>query len=154
MNHKTTKILATLALAVQALGVMLAVAVVFQQDRLLPVFMGWKPEKEGIAFPVALFTMAVQLVIYLIFVFALQNKDNERNITLCVILVAVSLLFSLASTWIETLGVIIYARRGAEVLARYSGVTNLVSYVRQACGVPAVALFYMACGRYTVKTEN
>ena len=151
MTHNPTKILATLALAIQALGVMLAVVAIFLQDRLLPLFMGHTPESKGLVFPVSLLSMAVQLVIFLIFVFAQQN--NERNIALCVILVVASVLFSLASVWIETLGVILYSKQGADTLARYSGVTNMVSYVRQACGVPAVALFYIACGRYTVKSE-
>lgn len=153
MTHNPTKTLATLALAIQALGVMLAVVVIFMQDKLLPLYMGHTPEKKGIVFPVALLTMVVQLVIYLVFVCALQNRESEKNVVLCVILVVVSVLFSLASTWIETFGVIIYSKLGAETLARYSGVTNMVSYVRQACCVPAVALFYLACGRYTVKAE-
>ena len=152
MTHNLTKILATIALAIQALGVMLAIVVIFLQDRLLPLFLGHVPEKKGIVFPVALLSMAVQLAIFLIFVFVLQNR--ERNVTLCVILVVVSVLFSLASAWIETLGVILYSKQGAEVLSRYSGVSNMVSYVRQACSVPAVALFYLACGRYTVKSEQ
>ena len=154
MNRKTTKILAILALDVQALGVMLAVVVMFLQNRLLPSLMGWTPKDTGIVFPVVLFSMVVQLVIYLIFVSSLQNKGNERNIALCITLVAVSVLFSLASTWIETFGIVLYSRKGADALAKYSGVSQLVSYVRQGCGVPAVALFYLACGRYTVKAGD
>ena len=67
---------------------------------------------------------------------------------------AVSVLFSLASTWIETFGIVLYSRKGADALAKYSGVSQLVSYVRQGCGVPAAALFYLACGRYTVKAGD
>ena len=83
----------------------------------------------------------------------LTSCSVKVNITLCVVLVVVSVLFSLASTWIETFGIMLYARMGSDVLARYSGVNQLVSYVRQGCGVPAVALFYLACGRYTVKSD-
>ena len=80
MNRKTTKILAILALAVQALGVMLAVVVMFLQNRLLPSLMGWTPKDTGIVFPVVLFSMVVQLVIYLIFVSSLQKYTPARSV--------------------------------------------------------------------------
>ncbi len=132
---------------------MAAVVVIFMQDRLIPMFMGWTPEKKGIVFPIGVLAMVVKLVKYLIFVSALQTKANESNITLCVILVVVSVLFSIASAWIDTRGTIFYAHMGVETLAKYSGVSTLVSYARLAFGVPATALFFLACGRYTVKSD-
>ena len=44
-----------------------------------------------------------------------------------------------------------HSRQGAAALGAYSSITTLINYVNTLLVIPAEALFYIACGRYTAK---
>ena len=68
-----------------------------------------------------------------------------------IILIILSIVLSVVSVFGSVLVNIFYSRQGAAALGAYSSITTLINYVNTLLVIPAEALFYIACGRYTAK---
>lgn len=141
---RSIKIMAMIAVILQALATVLGFAVVVLQKTLLKAFMSMPRDSDSIVFPIALIFVVLQLIIYIAF-FSISRKEGSR--VACIILIILSVIFSIISVFGNVLGSFLYSRNGVEAIAGYSGVTTLISYVNTLFAIPAEALFYIACGR-------
>ncbi|MCR5355990.1 MAG: hypothetical protein K6E63_01160 [Lachnospiraceae bacterium] len=146
MNKGITKILALIALILQAIAVTAGIGIVIMQKTLVSSLMVRTSDTVRPVIPVTLLFMALQLVIYVAF---FNISKNEGNKPLVVVLVVVSVVLSVLSVVGNAAGSFYYSRVGVEAVAVYSSVTTLVSYANTLFGIPAAPLFYLSCGRYT-----
>lgn len=150
MDKGNIKVMAIIALILQALATVAGFAIVVLQKSLLRAFMGIPNDSNIMVFPVTLFFVVLQLIIYIAF-FSISRKEGNR--IMGIILIIVSIILAIVSVFGNVFGNIFYSRQGVEAVAGYSGVTTLISYVNTLFAIPAEALFYIACGRYTSKPE-
>ncbi|MCR5108695.1 MAG: hypothetical protein K6B28_11095 [Lachnospiraceae bacterium] len=150
MNKGSTKMMAMIAVGLQALATVLGLVIVVLQKTVLKAFMNVPSGSDTIVFPLALIFVALQLIIYIAF-FSISRKEGNR--VTCIILIIISIILAVVSVLGNVVGNIYYARQGVEAIAGYSGLTTLISYVNTLFAIPAEALFYIACGRYTYKPE-
>lgn len=144
MNNGSTKMMAIIAVSLQALATVLGLAIVVLQKTLLKAFTHILTDSNTIVFPLTLIFVALQLIIYIAF-FSISQKEGNR--VTCIILVILSVILAIVSVAGNMLGSLFYSRQGVEAVAGYSGLTTLISYVNTLFAVPAQALFYIACGR-------
>ena len=150
MNNGRIKVMSTIALILQTLAVVAGLGIVVLQKTLTRTFMSTPTDSKIMVFPISLFFVIVQLIIYIAF-FSISQKEGNRVIG--IVLIILSIILAVMSVFGNVLGNIIYSRKGAEALALYSSVTSIMSYVNTLLAIPAEALFYIACGRYTSKME-
>ena len=149
-----TRMLTTIALVLQILTVLVSFIVIIMQKKLMPIFVMASLDEAIKVYPVQFFFMITQLIIYMIFFGMSQNEKNESNRTGAIILIVISVALAIVSVFANLAGTVIYSRMGQETLVTYSSISTLISYVNTFLGLPATALFYMACGRFTIKTES
>ena len=150
MNSGSVKVMSTIALILQMLAVVAGLVIVVLQQLLSRAFMSMPTDSKTMVFPISLFFVILHLIIYIAF-FSISQKEGNRVIG--IVLIILSIILAIMSVFGNVLGNIIYSRKGAEALALYSSVTSIMSYVNTLLAIPAEALFYIACGRYTSKME-
>lgn len=150
MNSGSVKVMSTIALILQMLAVVAGLVIVVLQKPLSWAFMSMPTDSKTMVFPISLFFVILHLIIYIAF-FSISQKEGNRVIG--IVLIILSIILAIMSVFGNVLGNIIYSRKGAEALALYSSVTSIMSYVNTLLAIPAEALFYIACGRYTAKME-
>lgn len=146
MNKGSIKMMTMIAVILQALATVLGFAIVVLQKTLLKAFMNMHSEIDTIVFPLTLIFVVLQLIIYIAF-FGISRKEGSR--VTCIILIILSVILAIVSVFGNMLGSLFYSRQGVEAVAGYSGLTTLISFVNTLFAIPAEALFYIACGRYT-----
>ena len=146
MNNGNIKTLAMIAMILQVIAVAGGFVIVVMQKLLVSAFMVRMSDAMKPVVPVTLFFMILQLIIYIIFYRISQNEGNKPQV---IMLIVVSVFFSILSVVGNMAGSYFYSRMGAEAIATYSSVTTLVSYANLLFGIPAAPLFYIACGQYT-----
>ena len=150
MNSGSVKVMSTIALILQVLAVVAGLVIVVLQKPLSRAFMSMPTDSKTMVFPISLFFVILHLIIYIAF-FSISQKEGNRVIG--IVLIILSIILAIMSVFGNVLGNIIYSRKGTEALALYSSVTSIMSYVNTLLAIPAEALFYIACGRYTAKME-
>ena len=150
MNKGSIKVLATIAVILQALTAAAGVVIVVLQKTVLRAFMNMPSDSMVTVFPLTLVFVFVQLIIYIAF-FSISQKEGSR--VMAFILIIFSVILAVVSVFGNMLASIFYSRQGVAAVGGYSGITTLISYVNTLFGVPANALFYIACGRYTAGSE-
>ena len=151
MNNKNIKILATIAMILQTLNVVVGLGIVVLQKTLVSALMVRTSDPVRMVFPVTLVFIILQLIIYIAF-YSISQK--EGNYTLVIVLIILSIVLSIISVVGNAVFQIFYTRMvGVEAVAIYSSVTTLVSYSNVIFGIPAAPLFYIACGRYTAMKQ-
>ena len=150
MNKGRIKTMAIIALILQTLATVLGFVIVASQKTLLRSFMSMPDDSNTTVFPATLIFVVLQLMIYIVF-FCISQK--EGNMTTCLILIISSIILAIVSVFGNVLVNIFYSRRTVAALGAYSGITTLISYVNTLFAIPAEALFYIACGRYTAEQE-
>ena len=148
------KTLTMVSLILQILAVLVSFIVIIMQERFIPLFSMQMIDIKIKVYPIAFFFMVSQLIIYIVF-FNISHKDeNEANRILGIVLIVISVALAIVSVFANVAGTIIYSRMGADTLVVYSSISTLVSYINTLLAIPATALFYIACGRYTAKAES
>ena len=148
------KTLTIIALILQILAVLVSFIVIIMQERFIPLFTMADIDEKTKVYPILFFFMVSQLIIYIIF-FNISNKEeNEANRILGIALIVICVALAIVSVFANVAGTIIYSRMGADTLVAYSSISTLVSYVNTLLSIPATAMFYIACGRYTIKRES
>ena len=150
MNKRSIKIMALIAMILQALAAVIGIGMVAMQKTLLKGFMGRSMDMKTTVFPVALIFVIFQLIIYIVF-FSISQREENRFVG--IVLIVLSVILAVVSVFGNVLGSLFYSRQQVEALAGYSGITTLMSYANTLFVIPAEALFYIACGRYTFKPE-
>ena len=150
MNKRSIKIMALIAMILQALAAVIGIGMVAMQKTLLKGFMGRSMDMKTTVFPVALIFVIFQLIIYIVF-FSISQREENRFVG--IVLIVLSVILAVVSVFGNVLGSLFYSRQQVEALAGYSGITTLMSYANTLFVIPAEALFYIACGRYTSKPE-
>ncbi|MCR5000194.1 MAG: hypothetical protein K6A71_00200 [Lachnospiraceae bacterium] len=150
MNKRSIKIMALIAMILQALAAVIGIGMVAMQKTLLKGFMGGSMDMKTTVFPVALIFVIFQLIIYIVF-FSISQREDNRFVG--IVLIVLSVILAIVSVFGNVLGTFFYSRQQIEALAGYSGITTLMSYANTLFVIPAEALFYIACGRYTSKPE-
>lgn len=150
MNKRSIKIMALVAMILQALAAVIGIGMVAMQKTLLKGFMGRSMDMKTTVFPVALIFVIFQLIIYIVF-FSISQREENRFVG--IVLIVLSVILAVVSVFGNVLGSLFYSRQQVEALAGYSGITTLMSYANTLFVIPAEALFYIACGRYTSKPE-
>ena len=149
MNNGNIKTLATIAMILQGLNVALGLGIVVLQRTLVSALMIKSLDSAGTVFPITLVFMILQLILYIAFY---RISQKEGNSILVIVLIILSVVFSIISVVGNTIGSIYYSKIvGVEAVAMYSSVTTLVSYSNVIFGIPAAPLFYIACGQYTAR---
>ena len=148
MNKGKIRILAMIAMILQALAVATGFAIVVMQKPLVSALMVQVSDSMRPVIPVTLFFMALHLIVYIVFYCISQNEGNRIQV---IVLIVVSVILSVLSVLGNMAGSFYYSRVGAETVAVYSSVTTLVSYANLLFGIPAAPLFYIACGQYTCR---
>ena len=80
-------------------------------------------------------------------------SQKEGNSIAGIVLIVLSVMLAVTSVFGNAVGSVIYARMGVEAVAVYSSITSITSYINALLVIPAEAVFYIACGRYTAKSE-
>ena len=150
MNKRSIKVMALIAMILQALAAVIGIGMVAMQKTLLKGFMGRSMDMKTTVFPVTLIFVIFQLIIYIVF-FSISQREENRFVG--IVLIVLSVILSVVSVFGNVLGSLFYSRQQVEALAGYSGITTLMSYANTLFVIPAEALFYIACGRYTFKPE-
>ena len=148
------KTLTMVSLILQILAVLVSFIVIIMQERFIPLFTMQMIDIKIKVYPIAFFFMVSQLIIYIVF-FNISHKDeNEANRILGIVLIVISVALAIVSVFANVAGTIIYSRMGADTLVVYSSISTLVSYINTLLAIPATALFYIACGRFTAKAQS
>ena len=148
MNNGSIKIMTIIAVILQALATVLGFGIVALQKTLLHTFMRMPNDSSVTVFPIIMIFVVLQLIIYIVF---LSISKKEGNRVVGIILIILSIVLSVVSVFGSVLVNIFYSRQGAAALGAYSSITTLINYVNTLLVIPAEALFYIACGRYTAK---
>ena len=146
MKKGKIKILAMIAMILQAIAVAAGIGIVVMQKSLVSVLMVRVSDSVKPVIPVTLIFMVLHLIIYIVFYSISQKEGNSIPV---IVLIVISVILSILSVLGNMAGSFFYSRMGAEEIAAYSSVTTLVSYANSLFGIPAAPLFYIACGQYT-----
>ena len=120
------------------------------QKILVRAFVNMPTDSKIMVFPASLLFVILQLFIYIAF-FSISQK--EGNSIAGIVLIVLSVMLAVTSVFGNAVGSVIYARMGVEAVAVYSSITSITSYINALLVIPAEAVFYIACGRYTAKSE-
>lgn len=150
MNRRSIKVMAIISVILQTVAAVAGFGIVVFQKTLVRAFMRIPTDSKIMVFPVTLLFVVVQLIIYIAF-YSISQKEGDR--VTVIILIVLSIILAVMSVFGNVLGSFIYSRKGAEAVAVYSSVTSIMSYINTLFVIPAEALFYIACGRYTSKPE-
>ena len=150
MKNGSIKIMSIIALILQTLAVVAGLGTVVWQKILVRAFVNMPTDSKIMVFPASLLFVILQLFIYIAF-FSISQK--EGNSIAGIVLIVLSVMLAVTSVFGNAVGSVIYARMGVEAVAVYSSITSITSYINALLVIPAEAVFYIACGRYTVKSE-
>ena len=150
MKNGSIKIMSIIALILQTLAVVAGLGTVVWQKILVRAFVNMPTDSKIMVFPASLLFVILQLFIYIAF-FSISQK--EGNSIAGIVLIVLSVMLAVTSVFGNAVGSVIYARMGVEAVAVYSSITSITSYINALLVIPAEAVFYIACGRYTAKME-
>ncbi len=150
MKNGSIKIMSIIALILQTLAVVAGLGTVVWQKILVRAFVNMPTDSKIMVFPASLLFVILQLFIYIAF-FSISQK--EGNSIAGIVLIVLSVMLAVMSVFGNAVGSVIYARMGVEAVAVYSSITSITSYINALLVIPAEAVFYIACGRYTAKSE-
>ncbi|MCR5232725.1 MAG: hypothetical protein K6E53_02305 [Lachnospiraceae bacterium] len=150
MKNGSIKIMSIIALILQTLAVVAGLGTVVWQKILVRAFVNMPTDSKIMVFPASLLFVILQLFIYIAF-FSISQK--EGNSIAGIVLIVLSVMLAVTSVFGNAVGSVIYARMGVEAVAVYSSITSITSYINALLVIPAEAVFYIACGRYTAKSE-
>ncbi|MBO4910115.1 MAG: hypothetical protein J5476_12630 [Lachnospiraceae bacterium] len=107
-------------------------------------------EYDGKVFPITIVGSLITLTLYIAFYFIMNSCNGKHNRVIGVIMLIAYCLPSVGNFILAMAGNVIAARKGSELLAVYSSVSQAISIVTLPFNLAAGVLIVVAMGRFGI----